>query len=423
MRKRARFGTALVATVFSLLIISGAVAQSTPEASTENLQQYATTDSARLYKLSPDGTMVVGANEGRELCTYEVPSGEEIVCVDILEEMEIDIDPPCISWAPDSSAFAFCQPAFTQLRDSDIRVFDARTGEITNLTDDGFEDALPFFSDEKPNVTINIDIAPAWSPDGKSIAFSRSIMRPDTGATPNELWIVDVAGGEAHNVATIDAQRPGILYQGLLWSPDSETLYAGFRAPDLDDPMNGVYAIDAASGEAEQLAGSNADFNNDAPSVIGISPDGSTLIVDYPALLGSMTTGMEPGYGFLSVDGGEVEPIVPPADVTDDLPARAMMPAFTPDGSTLIYLVSRSINPPGLVIARDLATGAETTIASLPDNAMPIALYPGYTLDIGSNGIALVMFSQTDGYLVPVGGESGHPGRFEVGLPSPESAE
>jgi hypothetical protein len=100
-----------------------------------------------------------------------------------------------------------------------------------------------------------------------------------------------------------------------------------------------------------------------------------------------------------------------------------MTPAFTPDGSTLIYLVNRLIKPPGLVIARDLATGNEMTIASLPDNAMPIALYPGYTLDIGSNGIALVMFSQTDAYLVPVAGESGRSGHFEVELPSPESAE
>lgn len=418
------FRTALAAVGAGLLIVSGAAAQSTPEAS--NLQPFATDDNARLLGFSPNGELVVGQTEDFELCTYAVPSGAQIACAD-LESQHIELDRDSIAWAPDSSAFAFASPAFTYLIDSDLWRFDAETGDLTNLTDDDYDGVMPILETNGVDTRIDVDIAPAWSPDGEVIAFSRTVIEPDEEDTPSEVWTLDLATGDAARLATFDDTEPGIVWNRLLWSPDGDTIYASIRHADSDNPENGIHAIDVASGETSQLAGASDEFDHDSPMVNGISPDGATLVVNYPAFLNATAPEMQSGYALLSVDDGTVEPVIPPSDVTDDLPATAMTPAFTPDGSTLIYPVRRLTTPGGLIVARDLATGDETVLAALPDSALPIILSPGYALVIGSNGTAFVMTTQADAYLVPVPGasresESG-PGRFNVTLPSPEPTE
>ena len=423
MKKQASFRRALATIACGLLIVPGVAAQSTPEAS--SLQQYATTDGARLLSFSPDGSMVAGLNEDSELCAYAVPSGDAIACTDTRSQ-DIAVDQDSVAWAPDSSSFLFATPAFAYLIDSDIFRFDAETGAITNLTDDGYDGVMPILDDNAADTLVNVDVAPAWSPDGTKIAFSRTVIDPDAEDTPSEVWILDLETGDATKLATFDETEPGVVWSRLLWSPDSATIYASVRHADSTNPQNGVHAIDVATGDTSQLAGANDEFDNDSPMVNGISPDGSTLVVSYPAYLSAMSTGMESAYGLLSTDGGTVEAVVPPADVTGDLPAAAMTPAFTPDGSTLVYTVRRVTTPPGLVIARDLDTGDERVLTELPDGVMPLSLSPGYALAVSSDGTAFVMISPNDAYLVPVstsGTSETRRGHFEIELPAPDDAD
>jgi Tol biopolymer transport system component len=408
--------------VVCLLLVPGVAAQqATPEASSP--QHYAVGERTRLLELSPSGEFVAGINDDEELCTFAVPSGDEIACADV-QQQNISVDFESISWAPDSSAFAFTVPAFAYFIDGDIWRFEAQSGELTNLTDDNFEGGLPLTGDLEAGQIINVDVAPAWSPDGKTIAFSRSIVTAETGLDgPNELWSVDVASGDAKKIATVDERRTGVLYYGVVWSPDSGTIYATydiFNDVDPNDDASGVHAIDVATGTDSLIAGRQADFDNDVPTVIDISPDGKTLVVCFAAYLGSSGMPAGGGYALLSIETGELTRVDPPAD-TDPNQAVAIAPAFTKDGKSLVYSVMRLTAPGGLIVSRDLASGSEEVIATLPDGALPVAIARNQPLGIGANGLALVMVNPFEAYLVSVSGSTeSRSGHAEVTLPTPD---
>jgi Tol biopolymer transport system component len=94
-----------------------------------------------------------------------------------------------VAWASDSTRLAFTE-SLVHGDEPDLWVFDASAGAATNLTVDGV-DRLLFEDDGAVG-----DLAPAWSPDGTELAFSRSV-REETA-----LYRVSVAGrgGRTHRV-------------------------------------------------------------------------------------------------------------------------------------------------------------------------------------------------------------------------------
>jgi Tol biopolymer transport system component len=57
---------------------------------------------------------------------------------------------------------------------------------------------------------------PAWSPDGKSIAYAtEGVVQPGTRSQDSQLWIVDVTTGEQRHLKVPDAVQPR-------WSPDGQ---------------------------------------------------------------------------------------------------------------------------------------------------------------------------------------------------------
>lgn len=59
------------------------------------------------------------------------------------------------------------------------------------------------------------DRAPAWSPDGKQLAF----LRKQESDSHFQIWIMSAYGGEAHQVTHL-AEGVG----SFVWSPDSQSL-------------------------------------------------------------------------------------------------------------------------------------------------------------------------------------------------------
>ncbi len=69
-----------------------------------------------------------------------------------------------------------------------------------------------------------LDCAPAWSPDGRQIAFAR--VYPSEGQRA-ELWIMGADGGSAHSI--------GVASFAVDWSPDgARLLYAAARGDTTD---------------------------------------------------------------------------------------------------------------------------------------------------------------------------------------------
>ena len=127
------------------------------------------------------------------------------------------------------------------------------------------------------------DVAPAWSPDGKSVAF----LRASDG--PAQLWLLPVEGGEPEQLTTLTlgAGAP-------VWSPDGTRIAFGAatdRADGADGPIvtdrvdyqadgsgylrdirKHLHVLDLASRDCRQVT--RGDWHAGDPAW---SPDGSTL--------------------------------------------------------------------------------------------------------------------------------------------------
>ena len=101
----------------------------------------------------------------------------------------------------------------------------------------------------------NVDQAPAWSPDGRRIAFVA--QRLDSNVT--DIWIVNARGGTPTPLThSSDSNR------SPAWSPDgSEILYVKdeFFGHDTD-----LYAIRVNGGPLVETLEVAADWPQDAPS-------------------------------------------------------------------------------------------------------------------------------------------------------------
>jgi dipeptidyl aminopeptidase/acylaminoacyl peptidase len=75
--------------------------------------------------------------------------------------------------------------------------------------------------------------SPRWSPDGRRLAFLSD--RPgDTGSGTDQLWILDIDGGEARQVTSI---KQGV--DDFAWSPDGSHMALEIQDPDSVEPGAG----------------------------------------------------------------------------------------------------------------------------------------------------------------------------------------
>src|SRR5207247_2337079 len=90
------------------------------------------------------------------------------------------------------------------------------------------------------------DVSPAWSPDGRTIAFLRW-----QGGGRNELLLIPALGGPERKLADtlivdyLDSRLP------LAWSPDGRWLVASHR--EREDPAEGLFLVSALTGEKRRL--------------------------------------------------------------------------------------------------------------------------------------------------------------------------
>ena len=184
------------------------------------------------------------------------------------------------AWSPDSRQIVYDAPQ-ADGAERDIYVLDTTTGGIKNLTADAsVQDSHPAWSpdgkvlafvsdrdvDGAPalyniwtmaadgskiaNLTDSIweDVLPAWSPDGSEIAFYRwSLTDPEDGG-PAGVWAVRADGSGARLVTEL----PGLVAAGYdppSWSPDGQFLAFQYGPPDDAD----IYVVGIESGKADRV--------------------------------------------------------------------------------------------------------------------------------------------------------------------------
>ncbi|HXU97499.1 MAG TPA: serine hydrolase [Jiangellaceae bacterium] len=244
------------------------------------------------------------AGGGQENCPrsqlIEVDDGSEIV---------LPVEACCLSdWSPDGGHIAFTSGVDLN---QELYVIAADGSGLRRLTDDGASDVLP-----------------RWSPDGTRIAFASdrgaSLRMP---AAEHDLWILDVASGQARALTT---EFGDVL--GHSWSPDGDTIVFS-RAHADDRPGGDLWVVEVDTGNARLLASGDLAWPE-------WSPRGDSIAV----------VTQRNGQPF-------IELLDPATGALIDL-APGDLPRWRPDGRSL--LVTRDSS----VIAVDLDDGSESTVAA-----------------------------------------------------------
>lgn len=167
-----------------------------------------------------------------------------------------------------------------------------------------------------------VDYDPAWSRDGKSIAF----VSDRSGKT--EIWVHDVKSKAERQLTHSEAevQRPS-------WSPNG-TQVAFFKAQGLAGLGGGLLNVaDVATGETKQIHGSIF-----APSQASWSPDGKSIVVSG---LSASSSRFREGFNqfmVIAADGSRGDKLVTP------YPGKSLAmrgddgPVWSPDGKFFAYV-------------------------------------------------------------------------------------
>lgn len=304
--------------------------------------------------LSPDGNTVAYAVRvnGRWAIYGQRVGGRNPV--PIVNDPQRDERAPAFS--PDGSLIAF--------HESDelggIFVAGATGESVRRLTEIGFD--------------------PAWSPDGKKIAFTtEEIIDPSTRLGDSTLFVVDVAGGAPRKIVDEDAVQAA-------WSPSGERIVYWSNSSGQRD----IYTVSANGGTRVPLT---QDAAIDWAPVW--SPDGKFVYF-------SSDRGGAMNLWRIAVDQSSGRPLGAPQAVTAGVQASAELPRFSRDGSRLAFR-SRvaSINP--VVIPFDPRTARAGTPALL-DTQNNIRVPSGVSPDGKQIAYFSVGEQQEDIFIGPPGG-------------------
>ncbi|MEU3574340.1 hypothetical protein AB0E96_38940 [Kitasatospora sp. NPDC036755] len=227
-------------------------------------------------------------------------------------------------WSPDGTTIAFDR---TDPQTGAARLFTVPTAggpehRISQLCDSGTADCAN--EDER---------APAFSPDGKQVAFSRSWGTQDPSGSHqiqySDLYLMSPEGTDVQRLTFLTNDKP---YSGAVgnpsWSPDGKQLTFEYRTSATGQPANSraIYVVSADGTGLRQLtpwelrAGDRADW----------SPDGTQILfTTYPA-----GPDNAPGGGIYTVhpDGSAVGALTPaPSDVFYGTAA------YAPDGKSIVF--------------------------------------------------------------------------------------
>jgi dipeptidyl aminopeptidase/acylaminoacyl peptidase len=171
-------------------------------------------------------------------------------------------------WVIDRLQFKEDEIGYLDRRRTHLYIFDLAAKSLTQVTSGDYDDSQP-----------------AWSPDGKQLAFTSNRSQPDPDRTYNsDIWIVAADNTEKGAHLTQITTNPG-LDNSPAWSPDGKWIaYITQIEPRLFEYATKHVAVSPSTGgEAKVLTlsfdriSSDTQFSPDSKSIYFLADDDGTL--------------------------------------------------------------------------------------------------------------------------------------------------
>jgi Tol biopolymer transport system component len=206
------------------------------------------------------------------------------------------------TWSPDGGQIAYIQgpgvPTGQPSRPGSLFVMDADGGNVRRLT------------------RGDADVDPAWSRDGKEIAYGHCFGIESPTLCTLDLFVMDVATGASRQLT----RTPFFYEAGYTWSPDSSRIAFTRWTPPADvNPLASIYTINRG-GTGETLVHEHLNYVSGLYS-LAWSPDRRTLAFE------TSPNRECTAISLLDVSNGDVRALTS----CDRLRESARSPAWQPD--------------------------------------------------------------------------------------------
>ncbi len=352
-------------------------------------------DSGRIVSLSPDGRWLA-VDDSPELCILAADSMDEELCVNYRDHMT-SLEESTLAWSPDSTRLLFCENVTILVHDSDLWLLEIKTGELRNLTDDGYDGSL---ADALKGGSLMIDYAPVWSPDGRNLVFSRSEL--DEGKyRGTSLYVIDANGGEPEKLVTVSRDDPLVVWYGLYWSSRPERIYYSVVLRDPEDRDSGLWVVNRDGRDDRQIL-EVEEKEQGPPLLMGVTEGENLGLIWYFRAAGR--TGLQPNvshFALVDLETGETEVLKEAKG--DEIEFVGMTNAtLSPDGSKVAYVYS-DLEQTSYLVVRDVAGGEENILFKADEFPLGGSIGYGLGLDWAENDTIYVWTGFESGLLLEVG--------------------